>query len=71
MCIYRIAGYGFKNISGEGDFTCHIIFLGGNNMSDYTFNGLGTHIGNLATLSDAKTRSISPENFDGKKGGGA
>jgi len=40
-------------------------------MADYTFNGIGTHMGNLATLSGAKTRSISPENFDGKKGGGA
>ena len=36
-------------------------------MSD--FNGLGLHLGNLSRLSRAKTRSISPENFDGKKGG--
>jgi hypothetical protein len=34
------------------------------------FNGLGMHLGNLSLLSDAKTRSISPENFDGAKGGG-
>jgi hypothetical protein len=33
-----------------------------------TFNGLGMHMGNLARLSDAKTRSISPENFTGEKG---
>ncbi len=34
------------------------------------FNGLGLHLGNLSRLSSAKTRSISPENFDGAKGGG-
>ncbi len=34
------------------------------------FNGLGMHLGNLARLSAAKTRSISPENFTGKKGQG-
>jgi hypothetical protein len=34
------------------------------------FNGLGMHMGNLARLSDAKTRSISPENFTGEKGQG-
>jgi Protein of unknown function (DUF2961) len=35
-----------------------------------TFNGLGMHLGNLARLSDAQTRSISPENFTGEKGKG-
>lgn len=34
------------------------------------FNGLGMHMGNLARLSDAQTRSISPENFSGDKGKG-
>jgi hypothetical protein len=34
------------------------------------FNGLGMHLGNLARLSAAKTRSISPENFSGEKGQG-
>ncbi|MBB29882.1 MAG: hypothetical protein CME25_13385 [Gemmatimonadetes bacterium] len=34
------------------------------------FNGLGMHLGNLARLSTAKTRSISPENFTGEKGKG-
>ena len=34
------------------------------------FNGLGMHLGNLARLSAAKTRSISPENFSGGKGQG-
>jgi len=32
------------------------------------FNGLGLHIGNLARLSNAQSRSISPENFTGEKG---
>jgi len=35
-----------------------------------TFNGLGMHMGNLARLSNAETRSISPENFTGEKGRG-
>src|SRR5690606_19984882 len=34
------------------------------------FNGLGLHLGNLHRLSNAKTRSISPENFTGEKGKG-
>jgi hypothetical protein len=33
-----------------------------------SFNGLGMSLGNLPRLSDAKTRSISPENFTGEKG---
>ncbi|MBK9139338.1 MAG: DUF2961 domain-containing protein [Verrucomicrobia bacterium] len=32
------------------------------------FNGLDMGLGNLYRLSDAKTRSISPENFTGEKG---
>ena len=35
------------------------------------FNGLGLNLGNLSRLSNAVTRSISPENFKGEKGGGA
>jgi hypothetical protein len=34
------------------------------------FNGLDMNLGNLSKLSDAKTRSISPENFTGAKGNG-
>ena len=34
------------------------------------FNGLGMNLGNLARLSTAQTRSISPENFTGEKGKG-
>jgi hypothetical protein len=32
------------------------------------FNGLGMNLGNLSRLSNAKTRSISAENFTGEKG---
>jgi hypothetical protein len=35
-----------------------------------SFNGLGMNMGNLARLSAAQTRSISPENFTGEKGKG-
>ena len=35
-----------------------------------SFNGLGMHLGNLSRLSNAKTRSISAENFTGEKGKG-
>ena len=35
-----------------------------------SFNGLGMSLGGLARLSDAQTRSISPENFAGEKGKG-
>lgn len=34
------------------------------------FNGLDMSLGSLSRLSDAKTRSISPENFTGEKGKG-
>jgi len=35
-----------------------------------TFNGLDMNMGNIFRLSDAKTRSISPENFTGEAGKG-
>jgi hypothetical protein len=35
-----------------------------------SFNGLDMGLSNLSRLSDAKTRSISPENFTGEKGRG-
>jgi Protein of unknown function (DUF2961) len=34
------------------------------------FNGIDVNLGNLYRLSDAKTRSISPENLNGEKGKG-
>ncbi|WP_346238741.1 glycoside hydrolase family 172 protein [Niabella insulamsoli] len=41
------------------------------NAQTEKFNGLDMNLGNLSRLSDAKTRSISPENFTGEKGKGA
>ncbi len=38
------------------------------NPDKYDFNGLGMGLGNLSRLSNAKTRSISAENFTGGKG---
>lgn len=37
---------------------------------NYPFNGLSVNMGNLSKLSNAKSRSISPENFTGEKGKG-
>lgn len=37
---------------------------------DAAYDGLGNQLGNLYRLSDAKSRSISPENFSGEKGKG-
>lgn len=37
---------------------------------NYPYNGLNSNMGNLYQLSNAKTRSISPENFTGEKGKG-
>src|SRR4029453_17552199 len=34
------------------------------------WNGLGVGLANLWRLADGETRSISPENFTGEKGGG-
>jgi len=34
------------------------------------YNGLGSNLSNLSRISDAQTRSISPENFSGAKGQG-
>ena len=34
------------------------------------FNGIESNLGNIFRLSEAKTRSISPENFNGAKGAG-
>ena len=35
-----------------------------------SFNGLGLHPGNLARLSPAQSRPITPENFTGAAGAG-
>jgi hypothetical protein len=34
------------------------------------YNGIDANMGNIFRMSDAKTRSISPENFKGEKGKG-
>ena len=39
-------------------------------MTSTPFSGLGSNLSNLFRLSQAKTRSISPENFNGEKGKG-
>src|SRR5579872_595113 len=38
--------------------------------SQQNYNGVDAHLGNLYMLSNAQSRSISPENFHGAKGEG-
>lgn len=40
-------------------------------VSAYSFNGLYSDMGTLSKMSNAQSRSISPENYTGEKGGGA
>jgi hypothetical protein len=47
-----------------------LVVLFGEIFAQSTFNGLDMNMGNLFRLSNAKTRSISPENFTGEKGKG-
>ncbi len=51
-------------------FTAGFCFLSLLSYSQAPFNGLETHMGNIYRLSNAQTRSISPENFTGEKGKG-
>jgi hypothetical protein len=55
-------------------FVAVLILLTGSALiaqnAQQTFDGLGMGMANLARLSHAKTRSISPENFTGEKGKG-
>ena len=51
-------------------FCAVVFFLALNAFPQGNFNGLGMNMGNLYRVSDAKTRSISPENFTGEKGKG-
>ncbi|MEN8229158.1 MAG: glycoside hydrolase family 172 protein [Bacteroidota bacterium] len=46
-----------------------VLFTGCKEESE-KFNGLDLNMGNLCLMSDAKSRSISPENFTGEKGRG-
>jgi len=50
--------------------TLTVVFVALSVKAQEKFNGLGVNLGNLYRLSDAKTRSISPENFNGEKGKG-
>jgi hypothetical protein len=45
-------------------------FLVGAVSAQQPFNGVESNLGNLFRLSNAKSRSISPENFNGAKGAG-
>ena len=51
-------------------FILSALCLGAVSVYAQNFNGLDMNMGNLYRLSDAKTRSISPENFTGEKGKG-
>ncbi|MGQ8334922.1 glycoside hydrolase family 172 protein [Sunxiuqinia sp. A32] len=46
------------------------IIIAGLAYSQSEFNGLNMNMGNIYRMSDAETRSISPENFTGEKGKG-
>lgn len=48
----------------------YCLSIWGVSAQNESFNGLDVHMGNLFRLSDAKTRSICPENFTGEKGKG-
>lgn len=51
-------------------FLLLVCMTAGEVYSQSAFNGLDTDMGNLYRLSNAQTRSISPENFTGEKGKG-
>jgi len=46
------------------------LFLSANLFAQSDYNGINANMSNIYRLSDAKTRSISPENFAGEKGKG-
>ncbi|HEY6435244.1 MAG TPA: hypothetical protein VIY47_01525, partial [Ignavibacteriaceae bacterium] len=48
-------------------FFCAVICL---SVRAQKYNGIDANMGNIFLMSDAKTRSISPENFTGAKGEG-
>ena len=58
------------NIWAACVFLLSIFFSGCLYGQELEFNGLNTSLGTLPYLSDAETRSISPENFTGEKGKG-
>jgi len=48
--------------------TAVLLMTGIATQTALAFDGMNLHLGNLYRTSDAKTRSISPENFNGEKG---
>lgn len=46
------------------------LFISVMTLAQGKFNGIESNLSNIFRLSDAKTRSISPENFNGEKGKG-
>ena len=48
-----------------------LLLATGAHAQKYDFNGLDMNMGTLSRLSNAKSRSISPENFTGEPGKGA
>jgi len=46
-----------------------VLFLAATLSAQQPFNGVESNLGNLFRLSNARSRSISPENFNGAKGG--
>ena len=53
-----------------GIFSAVILFTASVYAQQYPYNGLDNSMGNLYRLSNAKSRSISPENYTGEKGKG-
>src|SRR5436190_20826775 len=51
-------------------FCCLVLYLQLTAQQPGKFNGIESNLSNIYRLSDAKTRSISPENFNGEKGKG-
>ena len=57
-----------KNIFTSLSLCC--FFFAASSQKNGSFNGLDMNLGNLYRLSDAKTRSIGPENLTGEPGKG-
>src|SRR5665811_824129 len=53
-------------------FTCLLLcfIVSGKAFSQEKYNGMNANLSNIYRLSDARSRSISPENFNGEKGKG-
>jgi hypothetical protein len=49
---------------------CISLFISAASFAQEKFNAIESNMSNIYRLSDAKTRSISPENFTGAKGQG-